>query len=134
MRFLLDTNTVIFLLKDSRDGPVARQVTALKASDVVTSAIVMSELVSGAHRGAPERLERNLLTLKSLRFPVLPFDDADAEAAGKIGAELRRGGIPIGPLDTLIAGQAFARGLTVVTNNLREFGRIRGLKVVDWSL
>ncbi len=134
MRFLLDTNTIIFLLKDPQAGTVARTLRMNKASDVVTSAIVMSELISGARRGSPERLDRNLLTLKSLRFTILPFDTADAEAAGAIDAALKRAGTPIGPLDVLIAGQGLARGLTVITNNTREFSRVEGLAVADWSV
>ncbi len=133
MRFLLDTNTVIFLLKNPRDGAVAEHLRRMKVSDVATSAIVMSELLSGAHRGLPDKLERNLMALTSLRFPVLPFDASDAQAAGVIDAKLKRAGTPIGPLDVLIAGQGLARGLTVVTNNTREFSRVEGLAVVDWS-
>jgi tRNA(fMet)-specific endonuclease VapC len=134
MRFLLDTNTVIFLLKNPQDGAVSKNLRRVKAADVVTSAIVMSELLSGAHRGSPERLERNLMTLNALRFPVLPFEASDAQAAGIIDAALKREGRAIGPLDTLIAGQGLARGLTVVTNNLREFNRVDGLIAVDWSI
>jgi tRNA(fMet)-specific endonuclease VapC len=134
MRFLLDTNTVIFLLKNPQAGAVARNLRVVKASDVVTSSIVISELISGAHRGSRERLDRNLATLKSLRFPVLPFDVTDAEAAGAIDAALKRSGTPIGPLDVLIAGQGLARGLTVITNNTREFRRVEGLTVADWSV
>jgi tRNA(fMet)-specific endonuclease VapC len=134
MRFLLDTNTIIFLLKDPQTGTVARNLRLMKASEVVTSAIVISELVSGARRGSPERLDRNLMTLKSLRFQILPFGDADAEAAGAIDATLKSAGTPIGPLDALIAGQGLARGLTVITNNTRQFSRVDGLAVADWSV
>jgi tRNA(fMet)-specific endonuclease VapC len=134
MRFLLDTNTIIFLLKDPQAGTVSQNLRMNKASDVVTSSIVMSELISGARRGSPERLDRNLLTLKSLRFTILPFDTSDAEAAGAIDAALKRAGTPIGPLDVLIAGQGLARGLTVITNNTREFSRVEGLAVADWSV
>ena len=134
MRFLLDTNTIIFLLKDPQTGTISQNLRMMKASEVVTSSIVMSELISGARRGSPERLDQNLLTLKSLRFAILPFDTTDAEAAGGIDAALKRAGTPIGPLDVLIAGQGLARGLTVVTNNTREFARVKGLNVIDWTV
>jgi tRNA(fMet)-specific endonuclease VapC len=134
MRFLLDTNTVIFLLKDPQDGAVARNLRKVRLGDVATSAVVMSELVSGAHRGAPGKLRSNIDRLQSLRFVILHFDGADAGAAGRIDAALKRNGTPIGPLDTLIAGQAQARDLTIITNNLREFSRVEGLAVADWSV
>jgi tRNA(fMet)-specific endonuclease VapC len=133
MRFLLDTNILIFLLKDPRNSTVARNLRMTQPDDVATSSIVISELISGAHRGHPDRLERNLATIRAMRFAILPFDDTDAEASGRIDALLKSRGQPIGPLDTLIAGQAMARGLCMITNNIREFSRIDGLTVLDWS-
>jgi tRNA(fMet)-specific endonuclease VapC len=133
MQFLLDTNTVIFLLKNPRDGAVANTLRTMQPEDVMTSSVVIAELISGAYRGHPDRLLRNLATIRSLRFPVLTFDDADAEAYGRADALLKQKGKPIGPLDMLIAGQALARGMAVVTNNVKEFKRIDGLTVLDWS-
>jgi tRNA(fMet)-specific endonuclease VapC len=67
-------------------------------------------------------------------FPVASsFDDEDAKAAGRVRAALERSGNSIGPYDLLIAGQALARGLTVVTANVSEFGRVPGLELVDWA-
>ena len=63
----------------------------------------------------------------------MAFDPEDARAAAEIRADLKRKGTPIGPYDVLIAGQSLARGLTVVTANLREFERVEGLKVEDWT-
>lgn len=64
---------------------------------------------------------------------VLPFDDEDARISGKIRAELAKTGNRIGEYDTLIGGQCLRHGLTLVTNNLSEFARIRGLHCVDWT-
>jgi tRNA(fMet)-specific endonuclease VapC len=133
MRFLLDTNAVISVLKQPLDGPVSTRLRQYRPADIATSAVVISELTSGALRGAPERRTGNLDRVRSLRFEVLPFDAADAEAAGALDAMLKLEGRPIGPLDVLIAGQALARDMTVVTNNMREFSRVAGLRVVDWS-
>ena len=133
MRFLLDTDSVIFLMNDPLTGAVARRVSHHAVEDLATSAIALSELMSGAHRGAPQRLQRNLQRLAALRIAILPFDDRDAAEAGRIDAMLKKAGQPISPLDVLIAGQALARKLTVVTNNTREFQRVEGLDVVDWS-
>jgi tRNA(fMet)-specific endonuclease VapC len=134
MRFLLDTNTIIGLFKNAKDGPVARNMRSFPIDDIAVPTLVLSELISGALRGAPNRLADNLLRIRSLAFHALPFDAADAETAGRIDAELKRAGTPIGPVDRLIAGQALARGLTVVTNNTREFKRVAGLSVVDWTV
>jgi tRNA(fMet)-specific endonuclease VapC len=68
-----------------------------------------------------------------LRFPVVEFDHDDARHAGEIRAQLASKGTPIGPYDVLIAGQARARKLTLVTHNSAEFVRVPGLKVEDWK-
>lgn len=73
----------------------------------------------------------NLRAIEGLGIPM-PFDRADAEYAGRIRADLMRKGTPIGPYDTLIAGQALARSLIVVTGNVREFARIDGLRIGNW--
>ena len=65
---------------------------------------------------------------------MLEFDEDDARCAGEIRDLLRRAGTPIGPYDTLIAGQALARDLTLVTHNTREFSRVSGLRLEDWEL
>jgi tRNA(fMet)-specific endonuclease VapC len=68
-----------------------------------------------------------------LRFEVLDFDREDARKAGEIRASLANAGTPVGPYDVLIAGQAVARGLTLVTNNTREFQRVASLRIEDWQ-
>ena len=95
--------------------------------------MVAHELYFGAYRS--EKLAFNLETLRLLftDLAVLDFDREDARVAGEIRAELKRRGTPIGPYDNLIAGQAKARNLTLVTNNTGEFSRIAGLQIEDWS-
>lgn len=95
--------------------------------------IVTHELYFGAHKSA--KVQHNLETLRLLfaNFPVLEFDQRDAFTAGEIRALLAAKGTPIGPYDVLIAGQARARGLVLVTNNIGEFDRVDGLRVEDWS-
>ena len=130
MRFLLDTNAVIGLLNRSSPKLEAR-VRQVPASEIGISAIVVHELYFGAFKS--QRVSENLERLGLIRLETVPLDREDAEAAGKIRAALARSGTPIGPYDVLIAGQALARGLTLITNNLREFQRIEGLKTEDWS-
>lgn len=98
---------------------------------VVLSAVVLFELYAGAHDS--RRRREQLEELDSLALPLLPFDATDARAAGEIKADLKRKGRPIGPYDILIAGQARARGLTVVTRNVGEFRRVEGLAVEEWA-
>jgi tRNA(fMet)-specific endonuclease VapC len=130
MRFLLDTNAVVELLRRP-DGAVVRRVRALDPADVGLSTIALHELYYGAFRSS--RRERNLALIDRLRFEVVEFDAEDARHAGEIRAALAKRGSPIGPYDVLMAGQARARGLTLVTANVREFQRVDRLSVEDWG-
>lgn len=78
--------------------------------------------------------ERRLQTFLSLYLKILPLDVADVVAASRIRADLETRKQPIGPFDTLIAGQALARNLTLITANVREFSRIKQLRWQDWAL
>jgi tRNA(fMet)-specific endonuclease VapC len=131
MRFLLDTNAMIGLLNRSSAKLEAR-VRQHPASDIGISAIVAHELYYGAFKS--QRFDENLERLGQIRLEVVSLDREDAAAAGKIRAALRKAGTPIGPYDVLIAGQALARGLTLITNNVREFQRIEELTLEDWSV
>ena len=128
MRFLLDTNAVIALLEDNRSS-VARVRTCLP-SDFGISAIVHHELCFGAYKS--RRVGANLQNVHALQFEVVPISKADAERAGEIRAALQARGTPIGPCDVLIAGQAVARSLTLITHNVAEFSRVAGLEFEDW--
>jgi tRNA(fMet)-specific endonuclease VapC len=130
MRFLLDTNAVIAALNDPK-GPLSQRLRRHAPSDIGVSAIVMHELYFGALES--QRQAHNLGIVDGLRFEVLPFDVEDSRHAGEIRAALATRGTPIGGYDVLIAGQARARGLTLVSHNLREFTRVTGLKIVDWT-
>lgn len=101
---------------------------------MVVPAIVVHELFYGASlSGQPT--ENTALVQRYLRdFETIDFTPEDAAVAGRLRGELRRVGTPIGDIDTLIAGQALARGWTVVTRNVRHFGRVPGLGLIDWSV
>lgn len=135
MKCLLDTSTCIALLRDNSE-PVAKRFTRTIARDssVYISSLVVFELWYGAYRSS--RPDENASTLlKFLRGPieVLPFDEEDARFAGEIRAELARTGKTIGSYDTLIAGQCMNNNLTVVTSNVSEFQRVKGLRCEDWA-
>lgn len=129
MRFLLDTNAVIAWRVRQDHALVTRL--QRHSDDVALSVMVIHELYYGAFNS--DRLDRNLAQIAEIRLPILSFTDDDARAAGEVRARLRRQGTPIGPFDGLIAGQALARDLILVTNNTREFARVAGLRVEDWT-
>ena len=129
MPYLLDTNVLVALTVHD-DRTVARRL-RIHRSESLLSVIVMHELYFGAY--GSRRREDSLAVIDRIRLPVLLFEPDDAKTAAAIRQDLRRQGRPIGAYDTLIAGQALARGLTVVTRNLREYGRVEGLSVEDWS-
>jgi tRNA(fMet)-specific endonuclease VapC len=88
------------------------------------------ELFYGALKS--RRAERNVALVDALRFAVIEFDKEDARQAGKIRALLASKGTPIGPYDVLIAGQAMARNMVLITGNTDKFERIPGLRLEDW--
>lgn len=129
MRYLLDANAVIAALNEPA-GLLSRRLHEVVPADVGVSAVVMHELYFGAFKS--QRRDRNLALVDALRFEVLPFDTEDARNAGEIRASLAARGTPIGAYDLLIAGQARARGLTLITRNTREFERVPGLSTENW--
>lgn len=131
MRYLLDANVVIALLNDTTAKP-AQRARREKPSDVAISAIVAHELFYGAFKS--RRTTHNVALIDALQFAVLEFDREDARQAGEVRAFLAAKGTPIDPYDVLIAGQAMARNLTLVTHNTDEFGRVKGLRLEDWQV
>jgi len=130
MRYLLDANAVIALLNDAVSR-LARRARREKPGDVAISAIVAHELFYGALKS--RRTAQNIALVDALQFSVLEFDREDARRAGEVRAFLAAKGTPIGPYDVLIAGQALARDMILVTHNTDEFRRVKGLRVEDWQ-
>ena len=131
LKFLLDTNIVIFTMKN-RPQKVKRRFEQHHGRMAI-SAVTLGELVFGAEHSS--QVERNLADIEALiaRIEVLAFDEKAAYHFGQIRAALYSAGQPIGPYDMMIAGQARASGLKLVTNNLKEFERVPGLLLEDWS-
>ena len=128
-RYLLDANAIIALLNNTTSN-AARRLRREQPNDVAIPAIVAHELFYGAFKS--RRAAHNLALIDALQFVVLEFDKEDARQAGAIRALLASKGTPIGPYDVLIAGQAVARNLILVTHNTLEFGRVPGLRFEDW--
>ena len=135
MNFLLDTNTVVALLRDKPPQVRERYRRAESSGDhLAVPSVVLFELWYGVEKSShiQENTER-LRVLLSGDLELLAFDDDDSETAGRVRATLERSGTPIGAYDLLIAGQALRRGFTLVTANTSEFSRVRGLNWVDWA-
>lgn len=130
LRYMLDTNFCIMVLRDRPPGLRARF--AAEAENLCTSTIVQYELLFGAEKSARPQANRIEVEHFLERIDVLEFDSDAAAHAGEIRAQLERRGKPIGAYDLLIAGHARSCGLIVVTNNLREFERVEGLRSEDW--
>jgi tRNA(fMet)-specific endonuclease VapC len=130
IKFMLDSNICIFTIKNKPQ--IVREAFNLHDGQLCISAVTLMELIYGAEKSATP--EKNLAVVESFaaRLEVLPFDNEAAAHTGMIRSELARAGTPIGPYDYMIAGHARSRGLIVVTNNLREFERVPGLRVEDW--
>jgi tRNA(fMet)-specific endonuclease VapC len=130
MRYLLDANAVIGLLNDS-SSKLAKRARQESPADIAIPAVVAHELFYGAFRS--QRAAANVALIDALQFAVIEFDKEDARQAGAVRALLASRGTPIGPYDVLIAGQALARNLILITHNTNEFGRVPGLHAEDWQ-
>ena len=130
MKYLLDTDTCIYALK--QNARVIERLLAAPREDVLISVITEAELRTCAAKSSTP--SKTLDRVENFLSPItlIEFASGDAIAYATVRAKLERSGTPIGPLDTLIAAQAVARKLTLVTNNEREFRRVSGLSVENW--
>lgn len=130
LRYMLDTNICIYVIKNY--PPDLRERFNHAAEQLCISSVTLGELHYGAEKSA--RRQQNLQAIEQFvaRLEVLPFTAKAAAHYGQIRAELERAGAPCGPHDLQIGGHARSEGLVVVTNNLREFSRMSGLRVENW--
>ena len=130
LTYMLDTNICIYVMKTY--PPALRDKFNSLAEQLCISSITLGELHYGAEKSA--RRVENLAAIESFvgRLEVLAFGDKAAGHYGQVRAELERAGAPCGPHDMQIGGHARSEGLIVVTNNMREFVRMPGLRVENW--
>ena len=131
MSYMLDTNICIYLIKNKPVSVLERMKAHLE-DGLCISAIVLAELEHGVCGSASSRQAAFALNQFLAIVDVLPFDGEAAAEYGKIAADLRRKGTPIGPMDTLIAAHALAARKILVTNNVKEFERVADLRVENW--
>ncbi len=131
IKYMLDTNILIYTIKN-RPTKV-REAFKRHADYLAMSTVTLGELIYGAEKSTQS--DRNLADIEALaaRMDVVPFDSQAAIHFGQVRAELVKSGKLIGPYDLMIAGHARSRGLILVTNNLREFKRVPGLRVENWT-
>ena len=131
MKWMLDTNICIAIIR-RRPEAALRRLRGKAIGQVGISSLTLAELQYGAARSREPTAARDALAEFVLALEVAPFDDAAAAIYGEVRAQLESRGQPIGPIDTLIAAHALALDTVLVTNNVREFRRVRGLVVEDW--
>jgi tRNA(fMet)-specific endonuclease VapC len=132
MKYLLDTNICIYIIKN-KPRKVINKFLEHKPGDISISCITIAELNYGIEKSG--RPDTNKIALNEFLQPLVRIDylHSDAETYGRIRTNLEKKGTPIGAMDLLIASQAISRDMVLVTNNEREFKRIKGLKIENWA-
>ena len=133
MRYMLDTNICIYAIKHKPEQVFIR-LQEHDPAEICISSVTYAELVHGVEKSKAIEKNRVALAVLLANIEIMVFDSSAAESYGKIRAALEKAGAPIGPLDMMIAGHAKALGHTLVTNNTKEFERVTGLKLENWSV
>lgn len=131
MNYLLDTNICIYLIK-RKPPEVLQRFRQLQPGSVFISSVTTSELYYGAQKS--QRVQTNLEALNNflLPFRIVDYDESASFLYGELRADLEKRGQPIGPLDMMIAAHALSLDVPLVTNNTKEFERVKGLKLDNW--
>ena len=132
MRYMLDTNICIYAIKHKPEQ-VFQRLQEHDPSEICISSVTYAGLVHGVEKSRSVEKNRVALALLLANIEIMSFDSLAAESYGKVRADLEKAGTPIGPLDMMIAGHAKSLGYIVVTNNTKEFERVKGLKLENWT-
>ena len=133
MKCMLDTNICMHLIKQ-KNPKILAYLKKHAIGEIGISSITLAELQYGVANSDYIRRNREALHEFILPLEIADFDKKAAEVYGNVRANLEKAGSPIGSMDMLIGSHALSLGVTLVTNNIREFNRIKGLKVVDWTV
>lgn len=131
MRFMLDTNICIYIVK-KRPLQVLNRFKTFDVADIGVSSITLSELEYGVEKSINREQNREALIGFLAPLEIAPYDDLAAYHYGDIRARLEKAGRPVGAMDLLIAAHARSLAVPLVTNNVSEFKRIPGLSVENW--
>ncbi len=129
---LLDINICIYIINTKPAG-VLQRFQQYRLGDIGVCSVVAAELAYGVAKSGSSR-NREALEMFLAPITILPFDEAAVWAYGKLRAELERMGTPIGSLDTMIAAHALSQQSLLVTNNTREFFKVPGLQLDNWTV
>lgn len=131
MKYLLDTNICIYLIKEKSEK-LLKKLQTKDINDIGISSLTQAELEYGVFKS--QRQSQNKLALLEFLAPItiIPFGEGEAERYGEIRASLEKSGKTIGNMDLLIGAHALSKNLTLVTNNEKEFNRIVGLVIENW--
>jgi tRNA(fMet)-specific endonuclease VapC len=133
MKYMMDTNICIYLIKQ-KPPKVLKHFQAHAVGDIGISSVTLAELRYGVAKSRHVEKNREALDEFILPLEIADFDEKAAESYGKLLASRAKDGKPIGSMDMLIGAHALSLGVTLITNNTREFKQIRNLKVTDWSV
>ncbi len=133
MKYMLDTNICIYLIKQ-KSPIVVNHFKSHVVGDIGISSVTLAELRYGVAKS--QHIEKNRQALDEFILPleIADFDEKAAESYGTLRASLEKEGKPIGSVDMMIGAHVLSLGVTLVTNNTREFKQIKHLKVADWSV
>lgn len=132
MRYMLDTNICIYTIKHKPEK-VFQRLQEIDPEDICVSSVTYAELVHDVEKSAAVEKNRVALLMLLANIEILNFDVDAADCYGKIKADLDKKGTPIDSLDMMIAGHAMSMGYAVVTNNVKEFSRVQGLILENWT-
>lgn len=130
LKYLLDTNIVIYTMRNR--PAIVREAFNAHEGQLAISTVTLMELLYGAEKSQDPTKNTQTIETFAARLTVLDYDSAAAQHTGQIRAELAKAGLPIGPYDQMIAGQARSLGLIVVSNNVGEFERVPGIRLENW--
>lgn len=132
MKFMLDTNICIYIIKQ-KPAKVLKRFTEHSPGDILISSVTLAELRYGAEKSLHVQQNQDALSGFIVPLEIASFDEKAVDEYGKIREQLEKKGQPIGSMDMLIGAHALSLGLTLVTNNTKEFRRIKSLKVENWT-
>ena len=130
LRYMLDTNICIYVIKNRPTG--LRERFNSLADQLCISVVTLAEMIYGAEKSARPAENLSVVEQFAARLDVLPFAEKAAAHYGQLRAELERAGQPVGAYDMMIGGHARSEGLVLVSNNPREFRRMKGLRIENW--
>lgn len=131
MKYLLDTDICIYIIKKNPPS-LAKKFQKLRPGDVAISSVTLAELQYGVAKSQYHEKNQAALNEFTLPLEIVPFDEHAAILYGVLRNQLEKNGMPIGPLDLLIAAHAKSLEMTLVTNNVKEFSRVEKLVVENW--